>query len=286
MISEAAAYCRKLTERSRSNFYYAFLFLPRERREALYAVYAFCRLVDDAADDAASPAEAQAGLARWRAELERVFLGATPDSEVGRQLARAVRRFPIRREDLEAVIEGCEWDATRHRYATWEELRGYCYRVASAVGLMCIEIFGHEDPRARDYAIDLGLALQLTNILRDVDEDAARGRIYLPQEDLAAFGVSEADLLAGRRTAAVSRLLAFEAQRARAHYLSARAAIGAQEKARLVVAEIMGDIYYSLLEELERRRFAAGERATVPALEKARIAVTRFVGARWTELSA
>src|SRR5205085_6244922 len=123
------------------------------------------------------------------------------------ELRRAVRRFPIRREDLEAVIEGCEWDATRTRYRTWDELREYCRRVASAVGLCCIEIFGYRDPRTRDYAVDLGLALQLTNILRDVGEDAARGRIYLPLEDLALFGVTEEDVLAGRRTPAFDRLM-------------------------------------------------------------------------------
>ncbi|MSP62442.1 MAG: squalene synthase HpnD [Myxococcales bacterium] len=278
MLQNAADYCRKLTKRSRSNFYYAFLFLPRERREALYAVYAFCRLVDDAADDARSPEEARTNLARWRGELEAVYGDASPTHEVTTQLRDAAKRFAIRRADLEAVIEGCEWDATRTRYATWDDLRAYCYRVASAVGLMCIEIFGYQSPRAREYAIDLGLALQLTNILRDVAEDAGRGRLYLPLEDLAAFGVDEADLLAGRRTPACDRLLRFEAQRARGLYLQARAAIGEEEKARLVVAEIMGDIYYHLLCDLEEKNFSAG--TVLPPIEKIAIALKRYLKAR------
>ncbi len=226
MLQDAVDYCRKLTARSRSNFYYTFLFLPRRRRDALYAFYAFCRLVDDAADDAASPDEARARLADWRRELAAAYGEGAPSHAMAAQLAGAVKEFPIRREDLALIIEGCEWDATRTRYETWDELREYCYRVASAVGLACIEIFGYRDPRARDYAVDLGIALQLTNILRDLDEDARRGRLYLPREDLRAFGVDEAELMGGGRGTAVQRLLAFEAQRARAHYLRARAAIG------------------------------------------------------------
>jgi phytoene synthase len=269
----------EITRSSRSSFYYAFLFLPRAQRDALDAVYSFCRRVDDAVDDAGSPDEARARLQAWRRALDRVY-GGGARGPVEEALSRAVRAFPIRRADLEAVIEGCEWDAARSRYATWEELRGYCLRVASAVGLACIEIFGYRDPRTRDYAIDLGLALQLTNIVRDVDEDAARGRIYLPAEDLAAFGVAEADLLGGRRTPAVGRLLRFEAQRARLHFLRARAAIGPDERARLVVAEIMGDIYYALLERLERLGFPAGERTTVPTARKAGLALRRFLASR------
>ena len=279
-LDAAAAYCRRLTRRSRSNFYYAFLFLPRRRREALYAVYAFCRLVDDAADDARTPDEARQRLAFFRRELDAVWGDAEPQHEASRELRAAVRAFPIRREDMEAVIEGCEWDATRRRYETWEELRAYCYRVASAVGLMCIEIFGYRSPRARQYAIDLGLALQLTNVLRDVGEDARRGRLYLPLEDLAAFEVDESEVMVGLRTPAVRRLLAFEARRARGLYLSARAAIGEAERARLVVAEIMGDIYESLLDELERRGFPDG--AALPTLGKIGIALKRFVASRVT----
>ena len=188
--------CAEVTRRASSNFYYAFMLLPAERRRALYAVYAFCRFVDDIADDesVAEPAEL---LRRWRDELERAY-GGNPARAVSRALADASRRFNIPRRHFEEVIAGVEMDLARKRYETFQELRLYCYRVASAVGLICIEIFGYTNPAACQYAERLGIAFQLTNIIRDVSEDAARGRIYLPLEDLARFGVTEADILGGR----------------------------------------------------------------------------------------
>jgi phytoene synthase len=289
-LQQAAAYCRKLTERSRSNFYYAFLFLPRERREALYAVYAYCRLVDDVVDEDASVEHKLAGLDKWRRELDLIFGGPSagePEHPVASKLKWASERFGIRREDAEAIIDGCAMDIEKARYANWEELRTYCYRVASAVGLMCIEIFGYSSPRARDYAIDLGIALQLTNILRDVREDAARGRIYLPLEDLQAFGVAEEDLAQGRRTEGMQRLLRYSAARARSHYLRARAAIGTAEKRQLVIAEIMGDIYYELLEEIEKSGFDVfGEKTVLPRVRKMAIALRDVAGAYAGNLAA
>jgi phytoene synthase len=281
-IADAAAeYCRKLTSRSRSNFYYAFLFLPSARREALEAVYSFCRLVDDVVDEVAPVETKLAGIARWRAELDAVFGDAAPTTPVSPKLREAVARFALRRQDLEAVIDGCAMDITQTRYQSWDELHTYCYRVASAVGLMCIQIFGCSTAHAREYAIDLGIALQLTNILRDVAEDAQRGRIYLPAEDLRSFGVDEEALLAGRRSPELERLFRFEAARARSHYLRARAAIGAAEKRKLVVAEIMGDIYFALLEELEKRDFDVfGPKATVRRTRKMAIAIGRFAQAK------
>jgi phytoene synthase len=280
-IYDAAAYCRKLTVRSQSSFYYAFLFLPPHQREALEAVYAYCRLVDDVVDEEAPVAKKLAGIARWRDELTRVYGDGELDHPVAARLRDAVRAFAIRREDMEGVIDGCEMDITQRRYETWDDLRTYCYRVASCVGLMCIEIFGYRSPRARDYAIDLGIALQLTNILRDVAEDAARGRIYLPSEDLRAFGVSESDLTSGRITPEFLRLMRANVARARAHYLRARAAISPSERRRLVIAEIMGDIYYALLEELERARFDVfGEKLRVGRGRKMAIALGRFASAK------
>ncbi len=281
-IADAAAnYCRKLTEKSRSNFYYAFLFLPAERREALEAVYAFCRLVDDVVDEEAPLETKLAGVEKWRRELNAVYDGAESDHPVVHKLRQAVQRFAIRREDMEAVIDGCAMDITLNRYQTWDELRIYCYRVASAVGLMCIEIFGYCTPKAREYAVDLGIALQLTNILRDVAEDARRGRIYLPADDLKAFGVSEADLLSGRSTPEFTRMMQFEGQRARSHYLRARAAIGRAERRQLVVAEIMGDIYYALLQELERTGFDVWNgKAQVTRGRKMAIALGKFAQAK------
>jgi phytoene synthase len=277
----AASYCRKLTEKSKSNFYYAFLFLPSEKREALEAVYAYCRLVDDVVDEEAPVEKKLAGIEKWRRELEAVYNGAKTEHPVVLKLREAVSRFAIRREDMEAVIDGCAMDITQNRYESWDDLRTYCYRVASAVGLMCIEIFGYCTPKAREYAVDLGIALQLTNILRDVAEDARRGRIYLPAEDLRAFGVSEEDLIDGRKTPAFTRMMQFEGQRARSHYLRARAAIGKSERRQLVVAEIMGDIYYALLEQLERTGFDVFNGKTeVTRGRKMAIAIGKFAQAK------
>src|SRR5438105_9657392 len=215
MITDLTA---RLTRKSRSTFYYAFLTLPRPRREALYAVYAFCRTVDDAVDLGGDAAAQREALRRWREDVARCFEpGPPPAPPIARQLQAAVRAFPIPRTALEAIIDGCEMDLERVRYDTAEDLYPYCYRVASAVGLCCIEIFGYTDPRARDYAVSLGMALQLTNIIRDVGADARSGRIYVPQADLRAFGVSNDDLRAGRYGAGFVRLMAFQAARAREH---------------------------------------------------------------------
>jgi 15-cis-phytoene synthase len=289
-IESAAAYCKKLTTRSKSNFYYAFLFLPRERREALEAVYAYCRLVDDVVDEEAPVAKKLEGLKKWRLELDAVY-GDRPSSHpVTERLRAAVSRFAIRREDMEAIIDGCAMDLDKSRYETWDELRLYCYRVASAVGLMCVEIFGYTPSQAeavRRYAIDLGIALQLTNILRDVAEDAARGRVYLPAEDLRAFGVGDDALVAGKASPAFVRMMQFQAQRARSHYLRARASISTYERSKLVIAEIMGDIYYALLEEIEAKQFDVfGVKTTVRRRDKMRIALGNFAKAQWHQLIA
>ena len=289
-IESAAAYCKKLTTRSKSNFYYAFLFLPRERREALEAVYAYCRLVDDVVDEEAPVAKKLEGIAKWRLELDAVY-GDRPSSHpVTARLRAAVSRFAIRREDMEAIIDGCAMDIEKSRYETWDELRLYCYRVASAVGLMCIEIFGYTPSQVdavRRYAIDLGIALQLTNILRDVAEDAARGRVYLPAEDLRAFGVGDGELVAGKASPAFVRMMEFQAARARSHYLRARASISTYERSKLVIAEIMGDIYYALLEEIEAKQFDVfGVKTTVRRRDKMRIALGNFAKAQWHQLIA
>ena len=276
----AAAAAREVLVRSGSSFGAAFVFLDKERRQALDAVYAYCRLVDDAVDDAPDAAAARAELSAWRVRLDRLAAGGASDEpgpagEVERALHGALARFPIRAADLGAILEGCEWDLGHHRYATWDELREYCLRVASAVGLCCIEIFGYREPKTRDYAIDLGLALQLTNIVRDVDEDGARGRIYLPLADLAAFGVPERDLLEGRRSEARARLMRFSAQRARLYFERARAAISAAQRRDLVAAEIMGDIYSVLLDRIIAEGFPA-RRVRLSRARKAAIALGRY----------
>ena len=277
-----------LTRKSRSNFYFAFLTLPRARRDALYAVYAFCRTVDDMADLGSDPAAQREGLARWREDVARCFTpGAAPSQPIARQLQAAVAAYPIPRAALEAIIDGCEMDLARVRYETADELEPYCYRVASAVGLCCIEIFGYTDPRAREYAINLGKALQLTNIMRDVGVDARIGRVYLPQRDLKDFGVTEEDLVAGRQSEAFGRLMAHQAARARRFYAAAHAAYPRVDARSLVPAEIMGRIYLALLEEIEARRFAVfGERVTVPARRKIAIALRCWARARLPNGSA
>ncbi|MEX2147734.1 MAG: presqualene diphosphate synthase HpnD [Candidatus Rokuibacteriota bacterium] len=272
----------RVTRKSRSNFYYAFLTLPRPQREALYAVYAFCRTVDDIADLGGDAQTQARGLALWRQEVARCYEpGAVPTLPIARQLAEAVGAYGLDRSALEAIIEGCEMDLRRTTYETAEDLYPYCYRVASAVGLCCIEIFGYTDPRAREYAIHLGTALQLTNILRDVGADARAGRVYLPREDLRAFGVTVDDLVAGRHSEAVTRLLAHQAARAREFYQRAREAFPAVDARSLVPAQIMGRIYYALLREIEARGFRVfGERVSVPTARKVAIALRCWASVR------
>jgi phytoene synthase len=271
-----------LTRRSRSNFYYAFLTLPRARRDALYAVYAFCRTVDDVADLGRDPAAQRAGLDRWRQDVARCFEpGPPPEHPIARQLAAAVRAYPIPRDALEAIIEGCAMDLERVRFETAEDLYPYCYRVASAVGLCCIEIFGYTDPRARDYAVQLGTALQLTNIVRDVGADARDGRVYLPQRDLREFGVTEDDLVSGRYNDRFVKLMEHQAARARQFYAAAATAYPLADARSLIAAQIMGGIYRALLDEIEARRFAVlGERITLPARRKVAIALRCWASAR------
>ena len=198
-LGAAYEYCAARTRRAASNFYWGFRLLTPERRRSLCAVYAFCRAADDIADEPGGTPDPARLLARWRAELDAVYAGR-PRHPIGVALADTVERFAIAREHFEAVITGVETDLRRDRYETWEgDLAEYCHRVASSVGLIAIEIFGYQNPSARQYAVHLGLAFQLTNILRDVAEDARRGRIYLPREDLRRFDCREDDVLASVR---------------------------------------------------------------------------------------
>jgi phytoene synthase len=255
-----------ITRKSRSNFYYAFLTLPPSKRRGIYALYSFCRVVDDCVDEEDGGGET--ALDGWLAEVERCY-GGRPETDLGRELAETVLRFSVPRAALEDIVAGCRTDLTQGRYPTWADLRLYCERVASAVGLASIEIFGYSNPRTRDYAVELGLALQLTNILRDVASDAARGRLYLPLEDLARFGVREEDVLAAApgstEGTAVGRVLAFEAERARQHFANAAEALPPEDRRSMLAAEIMGAIYRHLLEKLARRGYpVGGERVRIP----------------------
>ena len=240
-----------------TSFYYSFLVLPAEKRRAIVAVWDFCRAVDDAVDEAPE-GTSEAQVAVWRAELARCFDGGQPVTPQGRALQPLIPAFNLPRSAFEALIEGVEMDLHNSRYATFDDLYQYCIRVASAVGLMCVEIFGCKDPGSKQYAIDLGVALQLTNILRDVPGDLEKGRVYIPLEDFARFGCREGDLGAeaihaghGVRSAAVKKLLAFQAQRAREYYRRADAALPRPDARRLVAARIMGAIYRGILKRIE-----------------------------------
>ena len=267
-----------LTRRSGSNFYYSFLFLPKRKRHALYALYAFCRTVDDAVDQgSATPSEQRRVLADWRLELARAYDGH-PSQPIARHLAEVVRAFPIQRQHLEAILDGVEMDIDKRRYASFEELYEYSYRVAGAVGLACIEVFGYTDPRARDYAVNLGVALQLTNIMRDLRTDAERGRIYLPLDEIRRFGYSEDELHHGRHTPAFVVLMRSQADRAHAYYRAAKAALPSSARRRLVAAEIMGRIYRALLREIEAREFRVfNDRIRVSSPRKIAIAFGAYL---------
>ncbi len=269
-VAETAA--ARLTRQSGTNFYYAFRVLPVAKRQAIYALYSFCRVVDDCVDEEGG--EGEAGLARWLDEVRRCYAG-TPQTELGRDLAAALARFPIPVACFEAIVAGCRMDLETRRYATFADLRLYCERVASAVGLASIEIFGYRDPATRDYAVELGLALQLTNILRDVATDAARGRLYLPLEDLAHFGVAEAEVMSARapRGGALLGLLDFEADRARAHYERAARLLPAADRRSMMSAEIMGAIYRAILDAIVRRRFPLGPRVRLSTPRKVWVAL-------------
>ncbi|HJM42988.1 MAG TPA: presqualene diphosphate synthase HpnD [Nitrospinota bacterium] len=260
VATRSLEYCRKLTRRSRSNFFYSFLFLPRPRREAIYAVYAFSRAVDDVVDEKAGPAEAAEGLAEWRREVDRMYGGrggggGRPDHPIAVQMAETVRAFNIPRQLPLALIAGCEMDLDRSRYETFEDLYRYCYHVASVIGLMCIEVFGYRTENAKRYAEKLGVAFQLTNILRDVRSDAERRRIYLPREDLDRFGCREGEILGGVYGDRFIALMKFQCERAHRFYEEARETLVPEDRPGMLAAEIMGGIYRRLLREIENLRY-------------------------------
>ncbi len=272
-------YVRRVARRSGTNFYYSFVFLPRERREAMYATYAFCRFADDIADEDGLPRDKALRLAAWREELARCYSGVATHP-ITAKLAEAVVRFGIPRRHFEAIIDGVEMDLTTRRYATIDDLLVYCDRVAAAVGLVCIEIYGYRNRSAQRYAVDLGRALQLTNILRDVKVDAAHDRIYLPQADLARFGVAEGDLAAGRFTPAFRDLMAFEAERAYGFYRSARAHLAPEDRRTLYPAETIGTIYERILDDIVRHDYDVfGHFAAVSRPRKLAIAAGHWAAA-------
>ncbi len=249
----------RLTRASGTSFYYAFRILPEDKRRAIFALYSFCRMVDDCVDEPGGGGEA--GLRYWLEEVDRGYHGRA-ETPLGKDLAWTMARFPIPRALFEEIVAGCRMDLTIRRYPSFDDLRVYCSRVASAVGLASIEIFGYRSPLTREYARELGLALQLTNILRDVSVDAAKGRIYVPLEDLARFGVTEEVFLGASRNghapAAMQELLSFQAARARRHHERAGELLLPEDRRAMLSARIMGAVYRELLEEIVRRRIPLG----------------------------
>ncbi|AOV17211.1 squalene synthase HpnD [Acidihalobacter aeolianus] len=244
-------YCRQKAARSGSSFYYSFLFLDEARRKAITALYAFCREVDDVVDRNLEPAVAKHKLSWWREELSRLFDGA-PQHPVTRALAEPVRRFSISQAQLEEVVAGMEMDLEYDAYPSFTELSLYCHRVAGVVGLMAASIFGHTASETERYAEDLGMAFQLTNILRDVREDAERGRIYIPLDELNRFGVAPEELRHGRTSDSIKTLFAFQAERARNYYARALGHLPAIDRPAQRSGLIMAEIYRTLLDEIER----------------------------------
>ena len=243
-------YCQTRAAQSGSSFYYSFVFLPPERRRAITALYAFCREVDDVVDNAGDPGVARTKLAWWRAEVARMFVGE-PTHKVTQALRPALARYDLPPERFLAIIDGMQMDLDQTRYLDYEALRLYCHRAAGVVGLLAAAIFGYTDTGTLDYAGNLGLALQLTNIIRDVGEDARRGRIYLPQAELQRFGVTAGSILRAEYAPGFEELMRFQIERAREQYKLALAALPRADRRNQRPGLIMAAIYHALLDEIE-----------------------------------
>jgi 15-cis-phytoene synthase len=244
-------YCEEKAARSGSSFYYSFLFLPPDKRRAITALYAFCREVDDVVDECSDPGIASAKLAWWREEIGSAF-GGEPQHPVSRALAPAVARFKLSLAQFHEIIDGMEMDLAQNRYPDFESLRLYCHRVAGVVGLLSAEIFGYRYGGTLDYAHELGLAFQLTNVVRDVGEDARRGRIYLPVDEIERFGIAPSDILLRRRSDGFIELMKFQIARARDCYARAFEHLPAEDRASQRPGLMMAAIYRALLDEIER----------------------------------
>ena len=274
---------RRLTNASATNFYYSFVFLPAEKRRAIEAVYHFARRGDDITDGNLTSQEAARAITDYRAALDECFAGrgATPEMQA---LAESITRFKIPRPPFDDLILGLEMDLNGTTYKTFDELSLYCYRVASTIGLISIEIFGYRNPSAREYAMNLGKALQVVNILRDLESDARRGRLYLPQEDLDRFGIRPAEITEGRYSDPFIELMQFECDRARGFFDAARDALASEDRRSMAAAEIMGAIYWRVLGRIRARRYNVfGERVRISRPLKFWTALAVYVGFEWYE---
>ena len=274
-------YCQDKAAKSGSSFYYAFLFLPPERRLAITALYAFCREVDDVVDECSDPSVARIKLAWWRTQIDKMFQGQ-PDHPVMQALMPWLDKFNITAEKLTAIVDGMEMDLDQTRYLDWPGLQRYCWHVAGVVGNLSAGIFGHTESVTLQYAEKLGLAFQMTNIIRDVGDDARRGRIYLPIDDLQQFGVKAADILNGKDSDAFRALMAFEAERARTLYREAVGLLPEADRRAQRPGLMMAAIYYALLNEIEHEDWQVlDQRISLTPLRKLWIAWKNWVrGAR------
>lgn len=272
-------YCAQKAAASGSSFYYSFRFLAPPRRRAITALYAFCREVDDIADEVADPNIARAKLGWWRAEVANLFAGH-PTHPVTKALQPAVQAFGVDAGRLGEIIDGMEMDLTKKRYRDWQELHLYCHRVAGVVGQLSAGIFGYTQPRTLDYAENLGLAFQMTNIIRDVGEDARRDRIYLPLDELVRFGVDVPQLLEARHSAQFEALMAFQAQRAQSLYERAFDNLAAEDRRAQRAGLIMAAIYRTLLTEIAADGFKVlNQRTSLTPIRKLWLAWKTWVSA-------
>ncbi|HVF89447.1 MAG TPA: presqualene diphosphate synthase HpnD [Blastocatellia bacterium] len=263
----------RLAHAAGSNFYYSFLLLPSAKRKAIKDVYALCRILDDIVDQDHSGRDPYQELQYWRDEVEACYRGI-PETAFGERLSDTIDLFELPRQPFIDLIDGMEMDLKWQSYQTFADLREYCYRAASAVGLICIEIFGYESPGTREYAVNLGLALQLTNILRDLKEDVGRGRIYIPLEDMERFGYSEKDLRSHLYNAPFIQLMKFEHARARSYFEKAAASLPETDRNGMFAAEIMSQIYRELLGSIAAFQFDVfRNRVTISKKRKMQIAL-------------
>ncbi len=272
-------YCQQKAVQSGSSFYYSFLFLPQERRRAITALYAFCREVDDAVDEPADPAVAASKLAWWRAEVAQLYAG-NPQHPVTRALVPTIEPFNITHERLSEIMDGMEMDLNQSRYLDYANLRLYCHRVAGVVGVLAAGIFGYRNPQTLDYAAKLGLAFQLTNIIRDVGEDARKNRIYIPMNELKQFNVTAADLLNARHTDGFSQLMAFQTERAKQCYADAMATLPTEDRRTQRPGLVMAAIYRTLLDEIATDGYRVlNQRTALTPLRKLWIAWRTWISA-------
>ena len=245
------AYCQQKAAASGSSFYYSFLFLPKAKREAITALYAFCREVDDVADECTDINIARTKLAWWRNEIRQLYAG-NPQHPVTKALLPAIHAYKMDEEHFLEIIDGMEMDLDQNRYTDFKQLQLYCYRVASVVGLLSVQIFGYNNRNTLKYAHDLGMAFQLTNIVRDIGEDARRGRVYIPLDEIKKAGLSETDILHGHHSSKMQELIDFQIERAERFYDKALNALPQEDRKSQRTGLIMAAIYRTLLREIKQ----------------------------------